>query len=153
MSAERCSREDELLDALGRAFVGAELEAHVGSCSSCTELRMVAGALLDDRAEVMVDAPVPAAGTMWWRMQLRHRRESQALARRSLLVGQAVTLSIAAILVVFLFGADVAAGIRHAVSLVDLSTPMLALLASSIVIAPLVAWIAIREVGGRQSKV
>ena len=31
-----CIRESELLDALGRGFVGDELNGHVASCESCT---------------------------------------------------------------------------------------------------------------------
>jgi predicted anti-sigma-YlaC factor YlaD len=144
MTAERCPREDELLDALGRSFVGPELTEHVAACAACTELRTVAGALLDDRAAAMIEAPVPAAGTVWWRMQLRHRREAHAVARRSLLIGQAVTLAIAAILIVSLFGGDIASGVREAVGSIRLSTPILLALASSLLAAPVVGWAVVR---------
>ena len=54
-----CARENELLDALGRGYVGSELGAHIASCTACTELRAVAGALLDDRAHAVAAAHVP----------------------------------------------------------------------------------------------
>lgn len=145
MSAERCQREDELLDALGRGYVGGELEAHATSCTSCSELRLVAGALLDDRAEAIANAAVPSAGTMWWRMQLRHRHDAQALARRSLFVGQAVTLVIAMAFVVALFGADIAFGVREAIAAVRISTPLLLALATSAFVLPIAGWVAIRQ--------
>jgi len=139
MSAARCPREDELLDALGRGFVGDELNAHAAACASCGELRLVAGALLDERVEAISQAPVPSAGTMLWRMHMRHRQEAQALARRSLLIGQAVTLAIAIALMVALFGPQVAVGIRQ------FSTPLLFVLATSILLAPIAGYVAIRQ--------
>jgi len=140
-----CSYETELLDALGRGFVGAELEAHVAACESCSELRVVAGALLDDRAANTIDAPIPTAGTMWWRMRLRHRRENVARARRSLLIGQAATLTIAIALVVTFFGDEIASGARHALSTFHFNTPVLVALAMWLLVAPIGGWIAIRQ--------
>jgi len=140
-----CPREDELLDALERAFVGADLEAHVASCPSCSELRLVAGALLDDRTEAMLTAPVPSAGTMWWRMQLRHKQEAAATARRSLFIGQAVTLTIALALVISFFGADLASGVRAAIGMIRLSTPLLLVIATSLLVATTAGWVAVRE--------
>ncbi len=145
MNVERCRREDELLDALGRGFLGVELAAHADACPSCDELRLVAGALLDDRADAIAHAPVPSAGTMLWRMQMRRRREAQATARRTLLIGQAATLVIALALVVSLFGADLAVGIREVAGTIRLSTPLLLALATCILAAPIAGFVAIRQ--------
>jgi hypothetical protein len=140
-----CPREDELLDALGRAFVGAELESHIASCAWCSELRLVAGALLDDRAEAMIEAPIPSAGTMWWRMRVRQRHEAQATARRSLLIGQAATLLIALTLVISFFGADVAFAVRNVIATIRVSTPLLLALATWVLVAPIAGWVALRQ--------
>ena len=145
MNEERCLCEDELLDALGRGFVGAEMEVHVASCSSCRELRTVAGTLLDDRARAMMEAPVPSAGTMWWRMRVRQRQETEATARRSLLIGQAVTLVVAIALVISFFGTDLALTVRHMVVTIRLSTPLLLALLTWILIAPIAGWVAVRQ--------
>jgi predicted anti-sigma-YlaC factor YlaD len=145
MSAERCVREDDLLDALERAFIGAELEAHVASCASCSELRLVAGALLDDRAQAMIEAPIPSAGTMWWRMRVRRRHEAQATARRSLLIGQAATLVIALALVVSFFGTDVAFAVKNVIATIRVSTPLLLALATWVLVAPIAGWVALRQ--------
>lgn len=148
MRAEICIREEELLDALGRGFVGAELDAHVSSCTSCSELRQVAGALLDERAAAMLEAPVPSAGTMWWRMRARVRQEAEVRARRSLLIGQAATLMVAIGLVVAYFGADVALTVRQALAVTKLSTPLLLVFgtwAVGAVAAPIAGWAVLRQ--------
>jgi hypothetical protein len=146
MTTNPCPRSDELLDALGRRFVGPELELHVESCAECSELRLVAGALLDERVDAIAEAPVPSAAAMWWRMQVRRHEEAQARARRSLLVGQAATLLVAAALAASLLGADVAAGVHRAVASIQLGTPWLLLLvATPLVATPIAGWMALRQ--------
>jgi len=145
MKPETCQREDELLDALGRGFVAAELEAHAAECPACGDLRTVAGALLDDRAEAIPAAPVPSAGTMWWRIQVRRRQEAAARARRSLLVGQAASLVVALGLLVFFFGADLVTGLRHLTATLRLNTPVLLALAAWLLAAPVAGWVALRQ--------
>ena len=97
----------------------------------------------------MTEAPVPSAGTMWWRLQMRHRQEIQATARRSLLFGQFATLAFALVLVFALLGGDVAAGVREAAASAmtsfRLSTPMLLALASWLLLAPIAGYVAIRQ--------
>ena len=149
MNPSHCEFENELLDAMGRGFVGAELESHLAACVSCSELRLVAGALLDERLQAVMEAPVPSAGTMWWRMQMRHRQEIQATARRSLLFGQFVTLAFALVLVFLLLGGEVALGMREAVvsaaTSFRLSTPWLLALGSWLLLAPIAGYVAIRQ--------
>lgn len=145
MNAERCQREEELLDALGRGYVGAELDEHTLSCEACGELRLVAGALLDDKSHAMSEATVPSAGTMWWRMRMRHRRDAEATARRSLLIGQAATLAIAVALVVTFFGAEVAVAVRHLVDMARDNSVLLYAILTSVLAAPIAGWVAIRQ--------
>jgi predicted anti-sigma-YlaC factor YlaD len=145
MNAERCSREDELLDSLGRTFIGPELESHLSGCAPCSELRLVAGAFLDDRAQAMTEAHVPSSGTMWWRMRVRYRQEMEARARRSLYLGQAATLLVAIGLVVSFFGSDVALEVRHLMSTIRLSTPLLLIAATWALAVPIAGWVAIRQ--------
>lgn len=140
-----CHHEDELLDALARGFIDPDLRLHLQGCPSCSELRLVAGALLDDRVHAIAEAPVPSAGTMWWRMQVRQRQEAQATARRSLLVGQAVTLVVAMVLMVSLMGDDFALAVRHVIASIRLSTPLLLALATWILLAPIAGYMAIRQ--------
>ena len=140
-----CQREAELLGALGRGFVGAELEAHVADCPCCQELRMVAGALIDERSHALAEAPVPTAGTMWWRMRIRHRQEAEARARRSLQVGQGVTLAVAMALMISLFGSELAGGVRELAAKILPSTPLLLALATWALLTPIAGWVALRQ--------
>lgn len=140
-----CPREDELLDALGRGFVGPELDEHAHACQPCQELRLVAGALLDERGHAITEAAVPSAGTMLWRMRMRHRQEAETTARRSLLVGQAVTLIVALSLVATLLGAEVAGNIRSLVASIQLSPVMLLVLVAAVLAAPIGGYVAIRQ--------
>lgn len=135
-----CPYEDDLLDALGRGYVDPDLSEHAAGCVSCGELRLVAGGLLEERAAAVAEAPVPSAGTMWWRMQLRRRHEAEAAARRSLLIGQAATLLVAISLAAAFFGSEVAAALR-------VSIPLLVAFAT-LLLAPLVGWISLRNVDG-----
>ena len=141
----RCLLEDELLDAMGRGYVNDELTAHVARCASCSELQLVAGAVLEDRREAMIEAAVPNSGTMWWRMQVRLRQEASATARRSLLIGQAATILIAIALTASLFGGEITAGVRGMIATIRLSTPLLVALSVSMLIAPIAGWVAIRQ--------
>ena len=141
----RCVREDELLDALGRGFVPDELHAHVTTCEACSELRSVAGALLDERVEAIKEAAVPNSSAMWWRMQMRHRQEVQAASRRSLALAQAATLVIALGLTYALFGTDVTANVKHLLASIRVSTPVLLIFASWAVFAPIAGYIAIKQ--------
>lgn len=145
MTIEPCLREDELVDSLGRGFIGPELEGHIESCPSCSELRLVAGALLDDHADAMSEAHPPASGTMWWRMQIRQRHDAQSRARQSLLVGQAVTLAVAMALIIALLGQDIVAGVREMFTTIRLSTPLLIALATWAFLAPIAGWVALRQ--------
>lgn len=142
---ELCPREDELLDALGRGFLGDELTAHAAACASCSELHLVAGALLDERTGAIADAPIRSSGTMWWRMQLRRRHDAVARARRSLLIGQAATLLVAVTLVVAFFGRDITAGVRELIATMHVSTPLLLVLAAWALAAPIAGWVVVRQ--------
>jgi hypothetical protein len=140
-----CAREDELLAALGRGYLPPELAAHASGCPACGELRLVAGTLLDERAAAVAEAPVPSAGTMWWRLRLRHRRDAQAAARRTLLVGQGATLGLALALLAWFFGGDLAMGVRQLVSAVGAGgVPLLLAFGTLLLLAPIGGWLALR---------
>jgi hypothetical protein len=140
----KCDRENELLDALERGYVGAELQTHVASCAGCRELQTVAGALLDDRAAAIGESRVPAAGTMLFRLRLRARQDAQATARRALVAGQVATLVVALTLVVTFFGRE-ALDFVHVFSAIHFSASPLIVLAMCLLAAPVAGWAAVRK--------
>ena len=144
-NAHVCPREDELLDALAAGFIGEELESHIATCAACRELRLVAGALLDERVQAVTEAAPPSSGTMLWRMQMRRRQEAQSTARRSLLIGQAVTLAAAVVLVFTLLGDTLAGEAVNVIASIKLSTPLLLAVAIWLLAAPIAGWLLIRQ--------
>ena len=145
MRTNVCHREDELLDALGRGYVGPELNAHVSACESCSELQLVAGGLLHERTDAIAESPVPSAGTMLMRMQMRHRQDVQAAARRTLFIGQAVTLTVALGLTFAIFGTNLVVELREVVAAIRVSTPLLLAAATYLLVAPIAGYVAIRQ--------
>jgi len=139
-----CQRETELLESLGRGYVGPELVSHVAECASCRKLQQVAGALLDERINAMTEAPVPSAATMWFRMQVRRQQEVQAAARHSFMIGQAATLVIALALIGSVFGADAAVSVLDVISAIRVSTPLLIAVGTWLLLAPIAGYFAIK---------
>jgi predicted anti-sigma-YlaC factor YlaD len=143
--ANACPREDELLDTLGAGFIGDELESHIATCEACRELRLVAGALLDERVQAVTEAALPSSGTMLWRMQMRRRQEAQSAARRSLLIGQAVTLAAAVVLVFLLLGGTLVGEAVNVIASIKLNPLLLLAVAIWLVAVPIAGWMLIRQ--------
>lgn len=81
-----CLYEPELWEeiASGRwpAASPAELRDHVKSCAGCGALAVTATALREDRQLNENTAPVPPSGAVWFRMQLRAKREQKETAAK-----------------------------------------------------------------------
>ena len=91
-----CPREAELLESLLTDWPAGgpdELRAHVGGCASCAALAEVVSSLRNDRVASVREASVPSAAAMWWRLEMRARREARARALRPITAIQAVTLA------------------------------------------------------------
>jgi hypothetical protein len=97
MRSQGCGREDELLDALHSARWPAacdpQLRAHVDGCADCTSLLAVAGSLLDERHALVQQAQVPSSAIVWWRAQMRSKREAAEKAARPISFVQGVAVA------------------------------------------------------------
>ena len=95
-----CPREDELLEALQASrwpeTCDAGLRDHVGSCASCSDLLTVAAPLLDEHHALLNDANVPSSAIVWWRAQMRFRREAAVQAGQPISVAFGVVVACAA---------------------------------------------------------
>jgi predicted anti-sigma-YlaC factor YlaD len=104
-----CEFESDVLAAVlearwpGRA--DAELRAHVETCTICRDVATVAAALEGDPEELRAEAAVPDCGLVWWRAQLRARREAAKVAGRPITAAQVMALASAAGLAGACFGA------------------------------------------------
>jgi len=81
-----CPREQETMNAVRTGQWTNELRAHFASCAACAETAMVAGFL--EQAAGTADTRVPEAGFVWWKSQLRARREAAARAERPIVVAE-----------------------------------------------------------------
>ncbi len=99
MPERECCFEPEVLAAVveGRWPLAVEpsLREHAAACPLCSEVLTVASALVPDRQDLKAAPSLPAAGTVWWRAQIRARREAAAAAARPLLVAQAAAFVVA----------------------------------------------------------
>ncbi len=76
MKAENCPREVEVLEATRSGDWPEELRSHSALCSVCADVVLVAGVLLQEGTQVSSLPSLPSAGFVWWKAQLRARREA-----------------------------------------------------------------------------
>ncbi|HEY3442517.1 MAG TPA: hypothetical protein VGK29_17290 [Paludibaculum sp.] len=88
-----CDREHELLNALRSGNWTPELRAHFAICESCADTAITAEFL--HQAATTVDPHVPPAGLVWWKAQLRARRESARAAARPIVIAERATAIVA----------------------------------------------------------
>src|SRR5580692_10733831 len=92
MKVTDCELESEVLAAALQSRwpdrVDAQLRAHAATCSICAETALVAAAIDESREELRAAALLPDAGQVWWRAQLRARREAIQSAGRPITLVQ-----------------------------------------------------------------
>ena len=89
-----CRHEADLVAAVtsGRwpSAVDQALRDHVASCPVCADVLQVAEVMTAIEQETLADTRLPSPGQVWWRAQVRARREAAAVAARPVMVAQAV---------------------------------------------------------------
>ena len=81
-----------------------ELRAHASTCDICADIALIAQ-VIDDDAAMMPAPPLPSAGTVWWRAQLRARQEAAKDVGRPITVAQGVLLAVVGGVAGAVFGA------------------------------------------------
>lgn len=88
MRTTECNHEVEIVEAItsGRWPAGCseELRLHSEACPVCTDVVQVALALSEERAAALSNVRVPSAGLVWWRSEMRARRDAVSKATRPL---------------------------------------------------------------------
>ena len=99
-----CTHEAEVLDVLQTSrwpdACGEALRGHVDACDGCKELVALSQALLQDQRALMQEAPVPSSAIVWWRAQMRSRREAAEKVAQPITVIQGLAAACAAGLLV-----------------------------------------------------
>ena len=106
-----CVREQDVLDAAATGRwpdrVDPELRAHVDACAVCADVAEVAPLFIAERDAAWEQADLPPASAVFWRAQLRVRREAAEQAARPMVLVQRAALAYAG---VALFGLGVLLG-------------------------------------------
>jgi hypothetical protein len=83
---KECVREHEIVEAItsGRwpEACDPDLRSHAGTCPICREVILVASALHEERDSAVAGSGIPSAGLVWWRAELRARREAVRAVER-----------------------------------------------------------------------
>jgi hypothetical protein len=158
-----CDRERVLLAAIGTGRWAAgcdeELHAHVAVCAECSEVAEAAAALFEERRGALADGEIPHSGLVWWRIQMRARRDAQRAAARTLSLAHAAALCGAFGVALALLGAEIfsdwggslpalASAMRAgALGLSSLlwGAPLLLALGAWVALAPVAVWLAVGE--------
>jgi hypothetical protein len=104
MRVPHCEQEQAVTELLqsGRwpEACPAALRSHVESCAVCSEVVLVAGLLQEANSSLLAGVKLPDAGLVWWKAQLRARREAAELAARPIALAErfALACSLAALL-------------------------------------------------------
>lgn len=102
MTFAECLREQDVVNAIATGRwpdrCDEDLAAHVAACEGCRDLASTLGVLSESWADARAGARLPAAGTVWWRAQVRARQEAARAATRPLTVAQIIGGTIAAAL-------------------------------------------------------
>jgi hypothetical protein len=73
--------------------VDTELRAHIETCTICTDVVTVAGAIDEAHGDLRAGAMVPDSGRVWWLAQLRARREAAEAAGRPITAAQVIAFA------------------------------------------------------------
>jgi hypothetical protein len=88
MNTPECRREQHVVEAvLAGQWPGSsdtDLSSHVEVCAICKDVVAVAQALNQDSRLAAQGIQLPSAGLVWWRSELRARREAMRAAERPL---------------------------------------------------------------------
>jgi hypothetical protein len=97
-----CAREQDVLDALTTSQwperVNPELRTHVAECRMCSDLVEVVRPVLDDRETDWQETRIPSSAVMWWRAQMRARKEAASAAAHPITIAQVLAASAAILL-------------------------------------------------------
>lgn len=89
-----CKWETRVLDAVlsGRwpEACEQELRCHTVECAVCSDLVLVAVALAQARGPACAEVRLPSAGLVWWKAQVRARREAAEQAAQPIVIAERV---------------------------------------------------------------
>ena len=150
---KECVREAEVVEAVisGRwpAACDQELRSHAMDCHICRDIVLVSSELQGERDSDVLDAALPSAGLVWWRAELRARREAARAAERPMKFVHSLAAASAAGVVVALLGGMLPFARQLVTAFVNLPDLDLLIggLATLLVVAPIAVYFVFSEKG------
>jgi hypothetical protein len=92
MNQTSCDREAQVIEASRSGLWDEELRRHLSDCRNCAESAVAASFLSRLERIDHQNVDLPGAGQMWWKLQLRARREAIERAARPISYFQSITL-------------------------------------------------------------
>jgi hypothetical protein len=109
MNQTECPFEADVLAAVLQSRwpgqVDETLRAHAATCPICSEVAAVASAMEAAMAETRASAELPDASRVWWKAQMRARREAVSAASSPIATAQVLAFAFAVGLMGACFGA------------------------------------------------
>ena len=79
-------------------------ETFVDGCDACAEIAVIAQMFADDRNALAREAQIPSSAIVWWRAQMRSRREAVEAAAQPITWAQGLAVACAAGILVAAIG-------------------------------------------------
>jgi hypothetical protein len=97
MKVPQCEREQAVTEVLQCGHwpeaCDPALRIHVENCAVCSEVVLVTQLLREEHASLSADMKLPDAGLVWWKSQLRARREAAEFATRPIALAEQFALA------------------------------------------------------------
>lgn len=90
MRLASCAKELAVVEAVRSGRCDARLHTHIAECPVCAEVLLVAQLLRQEDESAQAAARLPKAGEVWWRAQVRSRREAAERAVRPIAIAEKI---------------------------------------------------------------
>jgi hypothetical protein len=101
MNSSNCQRESQVVAAVRAGKWSADLRVHLAHCETCAEAALVAESLQAEQQTAELPA-LPSASQVWWKVQIRARREDAEQALKPVRVAQRTSAACALLALFFL---------------------------------------------------
>jgi hypothetical protein len=101
MNSGNCQRESEVVAAVRAGQWSTELRAHLAGCEICAEA-VVVTEFLQAETQTECSPALPSAGQVWWKAQIRGRREDAEQALKPVRIAQRTSAACAVLALCFL---------------------------------------------------
>lgn len=89
-----CDYENGVVKVLNSGFITEEIKTHLASCANCREAAKIVKFFRHNLIKESKSKPLPAAGLIWWKSQLREKQRNAVRISQPMAIVQAVSIAI-----------------------------------------------------------